>query len=334
MNRVAIVILNFNGRKLLTEFLPSVVVNADHATIYVIDNGSTDDSISLLEKEFPQIELILLDKNYGFCGGYNRGLANLKEEYFILLNSDVEVTPNWIAPLVQLADSDPKIGAIQPKILSYKQKTKFEYAGAGGGFIDPLGYPYCRGRIFDHQEEDIGQYNDVTEIFWAAGACMFVRASCYRLLQGLDEDFFAHMEEIDLCWRMNRAGYSVFYNGTSTVYHLGAGTLSYNHPRKVYLNFKNGLAMLIKNLNTWELWIKLPIRVLLDALAAFIFILKGEVQNGLAVLKAHLAVSGSLPSIWKKRKALHAEYPTYTRSCIHSNLIIFDYYLKGKKKIH
>ncbi len=334
MSRVAVAILNFNGKKLLTQFLPSVISNSKEANIYVVDNGSTDGSIELLQTEFPTVKIIQLDKNYGFCGGYNKGLTNLTEEYFILLNSDVEVTPEWIAPLIVLADSNPKIGAIQPKILAYNHKTKFEYAGAGGGFIDTLGYPYCRGRIFDHVEEDEGQYNDSCEIFWAAGACMFIRRDCYQALGGLDEDFFAHMEEIDLCWRLNRSGNSVYYTGESTVYHLGAGTLSYNHPRKVFLNFKNGLAMLLKNLNSGELWYKIPARILLDWLASGSFLLKGQFKKSIAVLRAHMSLIGSFNSIWGKRKTLHSKYPTYTRGSIHPNLIIFDYYLKGKKRIH
>lgn len=334
MSRVAVAILNYNGEKLLAQFLPSVISNSGEATVYVIDNGSTDGSIALINARFPTVKLIQLDKNYGFCGGYNRGLAALNETYFILLNSDVEVTPGWISPLVSLADENSRIGAIQPKILSYHNKTKFEYAGAGGGFIDILGYPYCRGRIFDYVEEDTGQYNDVREIFWAAGACMFVRSSCYKQLNGLDEDFFAHMEEIDLCWRLNRSGFTVYYTGASTVYHLGAGTLSYNHPRKVFLNFKNGLAMLLKNLNGGELWYKIPARILLDWLAALSFLFKGQLKNSLAVLKAHMSLVGSFSSIWKKRKALLAAYPTYTSVAIHPNLIIFDYYLRRKKRIH
>ncbi len=334
MSRVAVAILNFNGEKLLAQFLPSVISNSAEANIYVIDNGSTDNSIALIQTDFPTVNLIQLEKNYGFCGGYNRGLASLTEEYFILLNSDVEVTPGWIVPLVSLADGDPRIAAIQPKILSYLHKTKFEYAGAGGGFIDTLGYPYCRGRIFDYVEEDEGQYNDVREIFWAAGACMFVRSSCYKKLTGFDEDFFAHMEEIDLCWRLNRNGYSVYYTGASTVYHLGAGTLSYNHPRKVFLNFKNGLAMLLKNLNGGELWYKVPVRILLDWLAALSFLFKGQFKNSIAVFKAHISLISSFPSIWKKRKTLLAQYPHYSHVAIHPNLIVFDYYLRGKKRIN
>ncbi len=333
MSRVAVVILNFNGKKLLAQFLPSVISNSNAATIYVVDNGSTDESIALLKTNFPEVRIIQLDKNYGFCGGYNKGLATLEEEFFILLNSDVEVTPGWVLPLVALADSNLKIGAIQPKILAYNHKNKFEYAGAGGGFIDTLGYPFCRGRIFDHVEEDEGQYNDTCEVFWAAGACMFVRSACYKELNGLDEDFFAHMEEIDFCWRLNRSGYAVYYNGESTVYHLGAGTLSYNHPRKVFLNFRNGLAMLLKNLDGGEVVYKIPTRILLDWLAAASFLFKGQFKNFLAVFKAHWSLLGSVNSIVRKRKALRAEYPTYSRDTIYPNLIIFDYYLKGKKRI-
>jgi GT2 family glycosyltransferase len=221
MNKIAVVILNYNGEKLLQQFLPSVLEHSKIATVIVADNASPDQSLEILKSQFPSVKVIALDKNYGFCGGYNRALKQVEAEYFVLLNSDVEVTPNWLDPIIDLFDSDPSIAAAQPKILSYHQKTHFEYAGAGGGFIDSLGYPFCRGRLFDFTEIDKGQYNDTREIFWATGACMVIRSKIYIDLGGLDEDFFTHMEEIDLCWRIQRAGYKVMYLGQSSVYHVG-----------------------------------------------------------------------------------------------------------------
>ena len=247
MSRTAIVILNYNGEKLLPQFLPSVLQHSADAEIIVADNASSDQSIALLKKNFPKIRLIQLDENYGFCGGYNRALRQIHADYYVLLNSDVEVTAHWLTSMTQLLDSHPGIAAVQPKILSYHQKEKFEHAGAGGGFIDSLGYPFCRGRIFDHIEEDTGQYNDELPVFWCSGACMMIRSEAYHAFGGFDEDFFAHMEEIDLCWKLHRTNQSVYYCGKSTVYHVGAGTLGYGNPRKIFLNFRNGLALIYKH---------------------------------------------------------------------------------------
>ncbi|HPM32881.1 MAG TPA: glycosyltransferase family 2 protein [Chryseolinea sp.] len=331
MSHTAVVILNYNGEKLLQQFLPSVVQNSGNAEIIVADNGSTDQSLLILSRDFPSVRIITLDENYGFCGGYNRALNQVKADYYVLLNSDVEVTPNWLDSLLNLLDRDNQIAAVQPKILSYHNRNKFEHAGAAGGLIDSLGYPFCRGRIFNSVEEDKGQYNDEVEIFWATGACMIVRSKLYHQFNGLDEDFFAHMEEIDLCWKLHRSGYKIYYSGNSTVYHVGAGTLDYSSPRKTYLNFRNGLSLIFKHLDSGEILYKIPFRILLDWLAAFIFLIKFQPKNTLAVLRAHLDFIKNLNRNRAKRNAIRKEYPTYPRDVIHKGIILFDYFLKGKK---
>jgi GT2 family glycosyltransferase len=331
MSPTAVVILNFNGEKLLRQFLPSVLQFSGFAKIVVADNGSTDNSVHILREEFPSVELILLDKNYGFCGGYNRALQQVNAEYYVLLNSDVEVTQGWLTPMLNLLDQNPSIGAIQPKLLSYAQRTRFEYAGAGGGFIDTLGYPFCRGRIFDTVEEDQGQYNDERKIFWATGACLMIRAELYHKFNGFDEDFFAHMEEIDLCWKLHRHGAKVFYCGKSTVYHLGAGTLGYASPKKTYLNFRNGLQLITKHLNPGELIFKLPLRVILDWLAAVVYLFKGEGQHSRAILNAHVDFVKSFGKTLQKRRELRALYPDYPSSEIYHGSVLLGYFLLGKK---
>ena len=289
MTKVAVVILNYNGKKFLQQFLPSVIRFSTESEIIVADNGSTDDSVEFLTQEYSsQVRIINIDKNRGYCGGYNYALKQVDADYYILLNSDVEVTENWISPIISLFESNPEIAAAQPKIKSFHEKNKFEYAGAGGGFVDTLGYPFCRGRIFNHLEEDHGQYNDTRQIFWATGACLFVRAAAFHEMGGLDEDFFAHMEEIDLCWRLNRAGYKIYYCGSSTVYHVGGGTLSKSNPRKTQLNFRNGLSLLMKHLPSYAIWWKLPFRLVLDWLAALLFLVRGAPADSLAVFKAHI----------------------------------------------
>jgi len=334
MTKTAVVILNYNGEKLLPTFLPSVIQYSSTAEIIVADNGSTDDSVSLLKKEFPQVKLIILDANYGFCGGYNRALDQVDATYSVLLNSDVEVTPGWLDPMVSLLDNNPDIGAVQPKILSYRNRAEFEYAGAAGGFIDSLGYPYCRGRIFNQIEKDLGQYNDERTVFWATGACLFIRTTVFRRLGGFDEDFFAHMEEIDLCWKINRTNLKVYYCGKSTVHHLGAGTLGYENPRKTYLNFRNGLALIFKHFDPAELLYKMPLRLLLDWLAALIYMVKGKPEHTVSILKAHLHFIRSLPVNRIKRKEIRNNYPAYSRASIHAGLIIVEYYLKRNKKFN
>ena len=249
MDKVGIIILNWNGKQHLETYLPSVVSNSGEHRVMVIDNHSSDDSVSFLQSTYPQIELIYNNQNEGFAKGYNDGLEQIKGrfEYYVLLNSDVEVTPNWISPILELMEKDNSVSACQPKVLAYKNKLFFEHAGASGGYLDKNGYPFCRGRVFDDIEEDKGQYDTIEEIFWATGACMFVRSTSFHELGGFDEDYFAHMEEIDLCWRMKLHGQKIMVNPNSVVYHLGGGTLNYMSPRKVFLNFRNSLFTLYKN---------------------------------------------------------------------------------------
>jgi GT2 family glycosyltransferase len=332
MSRTAVVILNFNGEKLLQQFLPFVIQYSANTEIIIADNNSTDGSIAFVKRTFPQIRIIQLDKNYGFCGGYNRALRLVEADNYVLLNSDIEVTPDWLAPMIQLLENDPAIAAVQPKILSYHNKKKFEHAGAGGGFIDSLGYPFCRGRIFDYVEEDRGQYDDQREVFWATGACLMIRSEVFKKLGGFDEDFFAHMEEIDLCWKIHRTNQKVFYCGKSTIYHVGAGTLSYQSSRKVFLNFRNGLTLLFKHLNTGELVYKLPLRILLDLVAAVQFLLKGQPANCGAVLRAHLKFLINLNRDRSKRKEVRRFHPSYSDAMIYKGAVVVDYFLKGKRE--
>ena len=285
-NRIAVVILNFNGAEMLRAFLPSVVDYSPEAEVIVADNSSTDASAQVMREEFPAVRYIQLEKNYGFADGYNRALAQVEAEYFLLLNSDVEVTQGWLAPMLEYMDSHPGVAACQPKLLSYKNKKEFEYAGACGGFIDKYGYPYCRGRIFDTVEEDKGQYDSVAELFWATGAALMIRAEDYRAAGGLDGTFFAHMEEIDLCWRLRSRGRRIVCIPQSCVYHVGGATLNKSNPRKTYLNFRNNLLMLYKNLPENELRHVMFVRALLDYVAAFKSLLSGDAAGCRAVLQA------------------------------------------------
>ncbi len=326
MTRVAVVILNYNGASLLRQFLPSVIQHSAEADIYVADNGSTDNSVDVLRSDFPRARLILLGSNFGFCGGYNRALQSIESDYFVLLNSDVGVTPDWLAPMKALLDAHPEIASVQPKILDLRNRTHFEYAGAGGGFIDALGYPFCRGRIFGQVEEDRGQYDDERPVFWSSGACMMIRARSFYEYGGFDEDFFAHMEEIDLCWKLARGGSLVYYSGKSTVYHLGAGTLEYQHPRKTYFNFRNGLSMLFKHYDPVEVVTKIPARIALDWVAAISFILKGEGRNFVSVLRAHVDFFRHLRSLRAKRRAIRRANPTYPKENIYGGLILYRYF--------
>lgn len=333
MSTTAVVILNYNGEKLLRQFLPSVVQHSPGAMIVVADNGSTDKSIGVINKEFPSVRVISLEKNYGFCGGYNRALKMVQADNYVLLNSDVEVTEGWLTALEEVLASHANIGAVQPKILSYRRRDHFEYAGAAGGFIDRLGYPFCRGRVFDKLETDTHQYDDVRPVFWASGACMIIRSGLYHKFGGLDEDFFAHMEEIDLCWKMQRAGYQIYYCGKSTVYHLGAGTLGYGSPAKTYLNFRNGLAMITKHFSTAELLIKLPVRIMLDWAAAVMFLIKGKPENSGAVFRAHAAYLGSIGRVLTKRREIRAQYPVYPRNTVFKGFILIESYFLGRDKL-
>lgn len=331
MIKTAVVILNYNGEKFLQQFLPSVIGHSPTASIIVADNASTDLSLQILEQQFPAVRTIKLEQNYGFCGGYNRALKQVEAQYYVLLNSDVEVTAQWLDPLIALLDNDATIAAVQPKILAYNQQDHFEYAGAAGGFIDTLGYPFCRGRLFDVTEKDSGQYNDTREVFWATGACLVIRSTVYHQLRGLDEDFFAHMEEIDLCWKIQRAGLKVFYCGSSHVYHVGAGTLSRSNPRKTYLNFRNGLALLYKHWSTSALIFKLPFRMWLDHVAALKFLAGGKTADVGAILKAHYHFVKELRRSIRKRSSLK-QYP-FVRKNIFQGSIIWQHFVLKKNRV-
>lgn len=333
MSTTAIVILNWNGEKYLNRFLPSLLQHTtrDEVIIYVADNGSTDGSLALLESQFASVQTIILDKNYGFAGGYNRALAQIKADYYLLLNSDVEVTDNWLDSLVDFMDTNKYVAACQPKILSYDNRSQFEHAGAAGGFIDFLGYPFCRGRILAKTEEDHGQYDTITDIFWATGACLLIRASVFNECGGFDDDFFAHMEEIDLCWRLRSRGFRLVCIPQSVVYHVGGGTLHVEHPHKTYLNFRNNLLLLYKNLPQRKFIIIFLVRFFLDYIAAFQLFVTGKPQNAQAVFKARRDFSKMLPVFKAKRhenleKAIQTDIPEIT-----SKSIILNYYLLGRR---
>jgi len=327
MDKTAVVILNYNGVEHLQRFLPSVVKYTANCQLVIIDNNSTDASIDFLNKNYPDIEVIRLDQNYGFSGGYNRGLKAVNAENYILLNSDVEVTENWSYELIEYMRANPDTAICQPKILSLPNTGKFDYAGAAGGYLDVLAYPFCRGRIFDQIEVDQGQYDDPLKVFWAGGACLFIRAEIYHRLGGFDEDFFAHMEEIDLCWRCQRAGYHTGYVPTSKVLHLGGGTLKDTNPLKTYLNFRNGLELMSKNLKLTELLWKLPVRMALDLIAGIRFLLQGSFRHFLAVLKAEVAFLFRLSSVWKKRKKCKLPY----QYRLYPVFIVWNYFIRGRK---
>ncbi|WP_298899628.1 glycosyltransferase family 2 protein [uncultured Psychroserpens sp.] len=320
--KIAVVILNWNGKQLLEQFLPSVVQHSKNATIYVADNASTDDSIQFLIQKFPNVNVIQNTSNGGYAKGYNEALKHVNEDVFCLLNSDIEVTPNWLTPIISEFERHPKTAIIQPKILDYKKKTHFEYAGAAGGFIDKYGYAYCRGRIFDTIEEDHDQYNDTTSIFWASGACLFIRQSTFKALHGFDETYFAHFEEIDLCWRAYNAGYVAKYIGTSTVFHVGGATLNAVNPKKTYLNFRNSLFTITKNVDG-SLFPIIFIRLLLDGIAGLKFLFSFKWSHFMAVLKAHFSFYRHLPRLLKQRKQLPKKKNYYKTTSI-----VWSYFVK------
>lgn len=325
--KVAVVILNWNGEQMLRNFLPSVVEHSvlpkamGEAVVYVADNGSTDASLALLAEEFPAVRTIVFDENYGFADGYNKAFEQIDAEYAVLLNSDVEVTPGWLLPLVEYMDAHPQVAACQPKLMAYHKKDEFEYAGAMGGYLDRYGYPYCRGRIFDTIEKDHHQYDADVPLLWATGACLMVRLPIYKEVGGLDGRFFAHMEEIDLCWRLRCRGYEVRSVASSIVYHVGGATLNAGHPRKTFLNFRNNLLMLYKNLPESELTGVLFIRALLDYVAAAMFLLKGEWGSTKAVFRArkeYRKLKGEFRASREEnlRKAASMDVPERTRFSI------------------
>ena len=303
--KTAVVVLNWNGKDWLEKFLPTLVKHSQEATVFVADNASTDDSVDFIKSNFPTIKIIINATNGGYAKGYNDALKLIDAEYFVLINSDIEVTEGWLSPIIDLMDSDKKIAVCQPKLLDYKERNTFEYAGASGGFIDNLGYPFCRGRIFDDLEIDKGQYNDAIEVFWATGACLFVRVSNFNEIGGLDEDFFAHQEEIDLCWRLKNKGYKIMVQPKSIVFHVGGGTLNSGSPFKTHLNFRNNLFMLFKNLPASSLFTTIPIRLVLDGVAALTFLNKEKgFQHVLAIAKAHFIFYFEIPKLMVKRQKI------------------------------
>jgi GT2 family glycosyltransferase len=327
--KIAVVILNWNGRNFLRTFLPLVLKHSGQAEIIVADNASSDDSCDVLRSEFPSVKLILNEKNHGFAGGYNSALKHVDADYFILLNSDVEVTPGWIDPVIALMEKDHAIAAAQPKIMSHAHKASFEYAGAAGGFIDKYGYPFCRGRLFNSIEEDTGQYNDARRIFWATGACMFVRASAFNNVSGFDEKFFAHMEEIDLCWRLQKAGGTIWYSPGSTVYHVGGGTLHKSNPHKTYLNFRNNLLMLYKNLPEKEFEKVFSFRLLFDTVAAIkFFASSGNLNETRAVIRAHRDFRKMKKEFMKTPGGNEDEIS----KIIYQGSILNEYFVEGKRR--
>lgn len=329
MQKVAVVILNWNGEKFLKKFLPNIINNTVTPGVDVIiaDNGSTDGSTLFLEENFPAIKIIKLDKNYGFASGYNLALKQVESEYFVLLNSDIDVPQGWLNPLVQFMDLNRSAAACMPKLLDYNRPTHFEYAGAAGGFIDLIGYPFCRGRILSNIEEDKGQYDTPLEIFWASGACLFIRSNAYWEAGGLDDDFFAHMEEIDLCWRLKNLGYSNWCVPSSKVFHVGGGTLPNNNPRKLYYNYRNSLFMLFKNLPRKSFYFILFTRLVLDGLSAIAYLLKGKISFFKAVFMAHISFWRSIGSLRTKRKSIKrvTEIQTSEKS------ILIEFFLLKKK---
>ncbi len=328
---VAVVILNWNGQGLLKKFLPSVL-KTDYPNLQIIvgDNASTDNSISLIEKEFPTIKIIVNDKNYGFAGGYNEILKQVNADYFVLLNSDVEVPTNWITPVIELMESDSLIGAAQPKIKSQKHKNNFEYAGAAGGFMDRNVFPFCRGRIFDNVEADEHQYETNIEIFWASGAALFIKSNVWREIGGLDADFFAHMEEIDICWRLKNRGYKIMCCVESEVYHLGGGTLNTNNPYKTYLNFRNNLMIMQKNLPKGEAYWKIFIRIWIDFVAWFHFLVTGKPKFTWAVSKAHFHFFKALRKTGKKRDKSQLSFNQHIG--VYPKSIVWNFFINNIKR--
>lgn len=326
MNKIAVVILNWNGADLLRQFLPSVIQYSPEATIYVADNASTDNSIEVLQEEFPLVKIIQNTGNFGFAKGYNEALKVVDEPILALLNSDIEVTENWLTPILSQFENEPNTAIIQPKILDFKKKTHFEYAGAAGGFIDKYGFPFCRGRIFETLEEDKGQYDDTIDVFWASGACFFIRNEVFNKLEGFDVDFFAHQEEIDLCWRAHNLDYKIKYNGKSKVHHVGGATLKTGSPQKTFLNFRNSLWMMTKNLPKKKLFSRIFMRMVLDGFAGIKFLVEGKPKHLWAVLKSHFYFYFYISKFIRKRS--YKQFLKYYKT----NSIVYLYFAKNKRK--
>ncbi len=333
MNKVSVVILNWNGAKYLEKFLPDIIKYSAMPGVEIIiaDNCSSDNSIDFIKTNFPQIKLILFDRNYGFAEGYNKAVKQINSEYYVFLNNDVEVSENWLLPVIEYMDAHTDVGASMPKLRGYIDKERFEYAGAAGGFLDKYGYPFCRGRVFDTVEKDSGQYDNTCEIFWATGACMYVRAEVFSKVGGFDKEFFAHMEEIDLCWRMKWFGYKIMYLPQVTVFHVGGGVLSQDNPRKTFLNFRNNLFLLFKNLPSGHLCKLLIIRLMLDSVAALKYIVNFRLIFFYAIIRAHTNFWYKLPYLISYRKSAYflnnknAEFPSLVNKSI-----IVGYFVKKK----
>lgn len=333
MYKVAVVILNWNGKAWLEKFLPSVTEysrNPDYEVV-VVDNGSTDDSLTFLTTRYPQVRQVTLPVNHGFAEGYNLALKQVEAQYYLLLNSDIEVTPQWLEPLVAHMDTYADVGACMPKVRAYHQKNTFEYAGAAGGFIDKYGYPFCRGRVLNVIEEDKGQYNTTIDVFWATGACMLVRSELYHRLGGFDADFFAHMEEIDFCWRVKQQGYRISCVPQSVVYHVGGATLSYNTPRKLYLNHRNSLYMLYKNLPRKAFRRRMLARMLLDGLSGVMYLFSGQLKYFIALLEAHRGYYRHKAVLKEKRRKLKAEVLTDVVDSIYPNSLVWKFFIARKR---
>jgi GT2 family glycosyltransferase len=323
--KIAVVILNWNGITLMEQFLPSILGFSPEATVYVADNASTDDSIAFVTANFPKVQIVKNDSNFGFARGYNEALKHIDAEIYALVNSDIEVTENWLLPIMKTFEKEPNTAIIQPKILDFKNKEYFEYAGAAGGFIDKYGYPYCRGRIFDTLEPDKGQYDDNCEIFWASGACFFIRSAVYSELKGFDDDFFAHQEEIDLCWRAFNKGHKIKYNHKSVVYHIGGATLQQGNPKKTFLNFRNSLLMLTKNLPKEKLYSVLAFRMILDGIAGIKFLFQGNLSHFVAIVRAHVSFYSLFSNTYKKRETITLKKYYNVKS------IVIKYYFNNGK---
>ncbi|QRR02642.1 glycosyltransferase family 2 protein [Dyadobacter sandarakinus] len=323
---VAIVILNYNGRHYLEQFLPDIVKYAGGHDVWIADNASSDGSLAWVTATYPGIKTLTISENKGYAGGYNEALKHIPAKYYILLNSDIQVTENWIDPVISFMETDERIAACQPKIRAFDLPTHFEYAGAAGGYMDYLGYPFCRGRIFDTREEDTGQYDDEQDVFWATGACLFVRAEAFHRAAGFDESFFAHMEEIDLCWRLLNMQYRITYCGKSVVYHVGGGTLHKSNPKKTFLNYRNNLIMLFKNLPVGRRWKTILIRLVLDGLSSVRFMAAGAWPDVIAIIRAHFAFYRMIPGLMKRSKRTTNRAPLYFKS------VVVEYFLMGKHR--
>ncbi len=328
--KTAIIILNWNGEKLLEQFLPSVVeFTAKQADIYIADNNSTDNSIDFITENFPSVKIIKNAINGGYAKGYNDALKHIDADIFCLINSDIEVTENWLNPILNEFENDENIGVLQPKILDFKDKTKFEYAGAAGGFLDFFGYPYCRGRIFNDIEKDTNQFNKISDIFWASGACFFIKSNLFRELNGFDEDYFAHQEEIDLCWRVQNAGFKIKYIPNSIVYHVGGATLSNLNPKKTFLNFRNSLLNILKNVPNRYLFFLILSRLILDGFAGIKFLLELKPKHTFVILKAHLSFYSLFFKFLRKRKNKKKKTNYYNHKSV-----VWQYFVLGRKKYH